>query len=299
MKRKTLFPALFYILCFVSCNSSTGKVSVGETQKDSITLQGTVPFEYDSFKKGIILDAIVNDTLHLKAFFDVGAWNVAMSGVLLKKGNENQNIIVNDTITPVKLQIGSWIYEQSYTEYINNEFLFNFHGCDLLFGWIFFKGKIIEISFEHHYIRELENIEDLGGYDKIPFKFLNERIPFVKGKACIKGKTVEGEFIIDTGYNGTIKISSSLIKKYKISTRDDFEFESVGLAKNNKNVRSNADTIQIGCSYITNTIAFLETEKQAHFPVGIDGLIGNKFFDNFSVVLDFKNNYLYLKPIEK
>jgi hypothetical protein len=65
-----------------------------------------------------------------------------------------------------------------------------------------------------------------------------------------------------------------------------------------KNVRSNADIIQVGCNYITNTIAFLETEKQSHNLVGLGGLIGNKFFDNFSVVLDFKNNYLYLKSIE-
>lgn len=119
----------------------------------------------------------------------------------------------------------------------------------------------------------------------------------IKAKACIKGKTIEGEFIIDTGYNGTIKVSSSLIKKYNIPTRDDFEFESVGITKNNKNVRSNADTIRVGCNYITNTIAFLETEKQSQLPV--DGLIGNKFFDNFSVVLDYKNKYLYLRPIEK
>jgi len=175
--------------------------------------------------------------------------------------------------------------------------LFDFQGCDLIFGRVFFKDKILEISFEHHYIRELENTEDLASYDKIPFRLLYGWLPVIKGKACIKGKTIEGEFIIDTGYNGTIKVSSSLIKKYKIPTRDDFEFESVGITKNNKNVISNADTIQVGCNYITNTIAFLETEKQSHIPVG--GLLGNKFFDNFSVVLDFKNNYLCLKPIEK
>ena len=288
MKRKTLFTALFYILCFVSCNSSTGKISVSEGQKDSITLQGTVPFEYDNFKKGIILDAVMDDTIHLKAFFDTGCYWPALSHKIDKK-----------TDTPLKLQVGNWFYKQPTIGYMDNQFLFDFNGCDLILGYAFFKGKIIEISFEHHYVRELENTEDLGGYDKIPFKLLNERLPLVKGKAYIKGKAIEGEFIIDTGYNGTIKVNSSLIQKYKISTRDDFEFESVGITKNTKNVRSNADTIQVGCNYITNTIAFLETEKQSHFPAGIDGLIGNKFFDNFSVVLDFKNNYLYLKPIEK
>ena len=293
MKRKILFTVLLYILCFISCNSGTGKVSVKDVQKDSISLQGTVPFEYDNFKKGIILDAIMNDTIHLKAFFDTGSYWPVLSP------NFSGHKTDKKTDTPFKLQVGDWFYEQPSIGYMDNQFLFDFHGCDLILGYAFFNDKIIEISFEHQYIRELENTEDLGGYDKIPFKLLNERLPFIKGKACIKGKTVEGEFIIDTGYNGTIKISSSLIKKYNILTKDDFEFESVGITKNNKNVRSNADTIQIGCNYITNTIAFLETEKQSHFPVGIDGLIGNKFFDNFSVVLDFKNNYLYLRPIEK
>lgn len=297
MKIKTLLTVLFYIFCFYSCingtRKDTRKVLVSENLKDSIALQETVPFEYDNFKKGIILDAIVNDTLHLKALFDTGAFGVAMSGVFSKNRNKK------DTLTPFKLQIGRWIYKQPTTEYINNKLLFDFQGCDLIFGRVFFIDKIIEISFEHHYIRELENTEDLGSYDKIPLKLVNGWLPVIKGKACIKGKTIEGEFIIDTGYNGTIKVSSSLIKKYKIPTRDDFEFESVGITKNNKNVRSNADTIQVGCNYITNTIAFLETEKQSHFPLGVDGLIGNKFFDNFSVVLDFKNNYLYLTPIEK
>ena len=296
MKRKTLLTVLFYIFCFYSCISGTkkdtSKVLVGEDLKDSTVLQGTVPFEYGNFKKGIIFDAIVNDTLHVKALFDTGAFGVAMSGAFSK--NENKK----DT-TPFKLQIGRWIYKQPNTEYINNKFLFDFQGCNLIFGRVFFIDKIIEISFEHHYIRELENTEDLGSYDKIPFKLLNGWLPVIKGKTCIKGKTIEDEFLIDTGYNGTIKVSSSLVKKYKIPTKDDFEFESVGISKNNKNVRSNADTIQVGCNYITNTIAFLETEEQSHFPVGVGGLIGNKFFDNFSVVLDFKNNYLYLKPIEK
>ena len=293
MKIKTLLTVLFYIFCFYSCISGTKKdtkkVSVGEDIKDSTTLHGTVPFEYDNFKKGIILDAIVNDTLHLKAFFDTGSIGVAMSGVFSK--NENKK----DTLTPFKLQIGPWIYKQPNTEYIDNKILFDFHGCDLLCGGVFFVDKIIEISFEHHYIRELENTKNLGNYDKIPFKSLNGKChPVIKAKACIKGKTIEGEFLIDTGYNGTIKVSSSLVKEYKISTKDDFEFESVGISKNNKNVRSNADTIQVGCNYITNTIAFLETENNRAI-----GLIGNKFFDNFSVVLDFKNNYLYLKPIKK
>lgn len=291
MKRKTLLTVLCPIFCFFSCISETRKGSVSDELNDSISSQEIIPFEYDDFKRGIILDAIVNDTLLLKAFFDTGAFGVAMSGVFSQSGNKT------DTLTPFKLQIGSWIYEESNTGYINNKYMFDFHGCDLIFGRVFFIDKIIEISFEHHYIRELENTENLGLYDKMPFRLHKGWLPVVKGKACIKGKTIEDEFIIDTGYNGTINISSSLIKKHKISTNDGYEFESVGITKNNKTVRSDADTIQIGCNYITNTIAFLENEKQTRYPVG--GLIGNKFFENFSVVLDFKDNYLYLKPIER
>jgi len=101
MKRKTLLTVLFYIFCFYSCISGTRKdtrkVLVSEDLKDSIAIQGTVPFEYDNFKKGIILDAIVNDTLHLKAHFDTGAFGVAMSGVFSK--NENKK----NTLTPFKL----------------------------------------------------------------------------------------------------------------------------------------------------------------------------------------------------
>ncbi len=295
MKRKTLLTVLFYIFCFCPCISSTGKdtgkVLVGEDLKDSIALQGTVPFEYDHFKKGIILNAIVNDTLHLKALFNAGYYGVAMSGVFSK--NENNK----DTPAPFKLQIGPWVYKQPHTYYLNSKFFFDFEGCDLLLGRVFFKDKIIEISFEHHYIRELENTLGLGSYDKIPFISRNGWNPVIKVKAWIKGKTIEGEFTINTGYNGTILVSSSLVKKYKIPTKDDIEFEPVPVKKNYKNLRSNADTIQVGSSYITNTIAFLETEKQSHNSA--IGLIGNMFFDHFTVVLDFKNKYLYLKPIEK
>ena len=278
------------VLCSVS---GIAQMNTNPKMNSSVTLQGIVPFEYDNFKKGIILDAIMNGTIHLKAFFDTGANGLALSPNFSKHKTDKK------TVTPFKLQVGNWFYEQPSIGYLNNQFLFDFHGCNLLLGYVFFKGKIIEISFEHHYIRELENTEDLGCYDKIPFKLLNERLLLVKGKASIKGKTVEGEFIIDTGYNGTMEISSSLIKKYNISTKDDFEFKSVRITKKVKNVRSNADTIQIGCNYITNTIAFLETEDTTQYGKVIDGLIGNKFFDNFSVVLDLKNNYLYLKPIEK
>ena len=120
MKRKPFFTTLFYILCFVSCNSSTSKVSVSETQKDSTTLQGTVPFEYDNFKKGIILDAIMNDTIHLKAFFDTGCYSLMLPSNFSKHETDKK------TDTPFKLQIGNWFYEQPSIGYMNNQFLFDF-----------------------------------------------------------------------------------------------------------------------------------------------------------------------------
>lgn len=96
MKIKTLLTVLFYIFCFYSGTSGTRKdtrkVLVSEDLKDSIALQGTVPFEYDNFKKGIILDAIVNDTLHLKALFDTGSPGVAMSGEFSKNENKSKSL---------------------------------------------------------------------------------------------------------------------------------------------------------------------------------------------------------------
>lgn len=58
------------------------------------------------------------------------------------------------------------------------------------------------------------------------------------------------------------------------------------------------DTIKVGENFVTSGhyISFA-AEKAQLMPFG--GLIGTRFFENFDVILDLKNYYLYLKPVKR
>lgn len=267
---------IFFLLVFSSCGNKTDVLF--SIPSDAI------PFEYSEEKqKAILLNGTLNDSIPLKILFDTGDFGIgirvsdSLKGML--DGNDNF------------LQIGVAKNPVNVSFLNKDNWFFRYLGANAAcIGWDFFSNKIIEISYQHKYIRELKNPPQSTIYKRV--KIDNRmRIPI---KILIQGNWITKNTLMDTGYNGLLDLSSDIIDDYSINMDSAQPVISFMPSGDLQKWFIPFDSISV-CSYSIS----------ASHPLGIiqgkwkGGLLGNAFFDNFDVILDLKNYYLYLKPIEK
>ena len=287
---------IFIFLAFLTLNSCGGRQSKTVTTDEIVSIpEGAVSFEYKKgLKRAILLRAVVNDTIKLNALFDTGSFGVSISDSFDIKNNSNK--LFYSTDNALNLKIGNWSYIQEKTEYMDrNHFFFKFHGHDTaLLGWFIFRNRIIKISFQHHYIMELPNTDNLEDFDCIKIRKIGNSF-FVPVTVSVDGKSITEELLIDTGNNGCVNFNNNVILKYNIDTKESKDTESAILRGTISKIRLNGDTIKVGKNYITDQYVFFQASESQKYPES--GLIGLEFFENYTMILDFKNEYLYLKPI--
>jgi hypothetical protein len=291
----------FYLLTiFVTISSCTGKKKEvnehGIKKENSTSLPcGAIPIYYNSDSiKLIYFDAIFNDTDNVVIIWDTGANRVTMPNLFINSLNEANRL---------KLKIGS--NELTYKEEIYFSDVFN-QGIiarkrrkNILFtGWNLFKDKIVEVSYANRYIRILKNSNNLESYECIPFSIKNNKL-FTNISVSIQNKTFHiKDALIDTGFN-----ESFISDNRQLSGIDMKKSRQVpGLASPDKNpFKGNfllADRISIGNMHV-DSIMICVTEMGA-LKFGnwtFTNILGNTFFENFSVIFDFRNHNLYLKPL--
>ena len=262
---------ILFTLVFVSSCSS-------KQQQEQASLSDTIPMQYNQDNFYIpTLDAVVNDSLYFKLFFETG-----QPGKWFATFDDFRNKIGDSAY----LQIGKTKMLMP-VEFIGNNkplynTLYNILGeHTLLMGWEFFDNKIIEFYFENEYLLVHEKLPDITGYSKIEisrsgFPFLEIPMEFV-----LQGKVIKDTAaIIDTGNNShlVISVSSELLKKYDINYREGFN--------------PPIDTIKIGNQYVAE-----QNMRLGYHNKKGPTLIGVRTLDNFSVILDLINYDLYLKKI--
>ncbi len=289
-----LFPILITIFGLLTGNISAISDTVPKTGRQMP--DGAIPFY--SFKNNVILNGFVNDTIPIRAMLDLGARGMAAPEWL------RQDIEHRKKTEPVRFKVGEW-QKTMYATFMNADSQFlHWYGEDcILLGWDFFNRRIMEVSYNRHYIRELKPVElsSLQGYDSIRFENRGMRL-LIPTTVHISGKVIEGKCWIDTGLNGTLFFTYDILEKYDLDTSKS----KAGRAKNLDTHRTKidilkSDSIRIGNSVLTNRdVFFSESEwfvlKENDMYIG---LLGNQFFKNFSVIFDFRKNNLYLKPVEE
>ncbi|MBD8389469.1 hypothetical protein [Dysgonomonas sp. BGC7] len=257
--------------------------------------EGAVPVK--SFKNNIIFQARINDSIPIKALFDIGAWGLAVP----EKWRKNKD--KPEKYEQIRLEVGSWTKTMFATFLLADSQFLNWYGDDcVLLGWDFFNRRIIEVSYNYHYVKELtrRELNEISGYDVLKIENRGRRL-LVDGEVIIDGQKIAGKYWLDTGLNGTMFLAQNILSKYGLNAK----LVKSGKAKNLDSDKSKinlimADTIRVGNSILTRKdIIFSNSEwfvfKENNIYVG---LIGNQFFKNFSVIFDFQENNLYLKPIE-
>jgi hypothetical protein len=301
MKPVKLYLLIPILLLLLSCNSQSADTS-GAELTDSIP-EGAVPFEYVyKLKKGILIPGTLNDSTMLMYWLETGFGRMAFTDSLAADFESKE---LKDGFRKVqktmKVRMGGW--ERSYGDsveafYLDKNYpIFGFLGAQGIIPWQFFDKKIIEISFSKKYIRELSNTMDLAGYDSLKIEIQNGFLG-IPVAVSVQGKKIKEFVMIDTGCNGDINFSYSIVSKYGIKSDSAFFGEAHGINGIHKEFSFHIDTIQVGNYFLTqkNRVAF-SLDKQR--PCPFSGLLGTGILQHFDIVLDLKNYCLYLKPVKK
>lgn len=285
------------VLCSLVCYSCKSPNNNETKQEDHAVLQtgslpdGAIPFHYSNDTlKIILIDAVLNGTDSTVIYWDTGAHAMAMptdyetalegkDSICLKLGN--QTVIYWDKIV------------------FTDQYISSKERKRIVVGPSLFKDKVVEISYDRKYLRVLDNTDGLEGYECIPYRVMNGHLyaPLtlsVQGKVFFIKNT-----LLDTGFNGYFITGENHLPGVDVAGDKPIYATLSGKKKMTGHILL-ADSIKIGTVYTANTNIYV-VAPDALTLKGKDfsNLLGNGFFSHFSVVFDFKNQNLYLKPLTK
>ena len=265
----------------------------------------TIPFEFTKYNN-IVIDAIVNDVDSVRLMFHTAAddvslikestkklksinWNEKVGGVKSWGGSNGESrVSFNNTIKINKFQLDSlsiWVNKYSG------------HTTDGKFGPNFFGEKHIEINFDSS-LMIIHNalpskIED---FYKVPIKFENGFM-FVEATSIIGEKEIKNQYLIHSGYSGTILLDDNFVSENEIANQVEITEENELL--------DSAGNVMIEKKGKLPKFIF-GNEAFQDIPVGFfEGaigrqkmsLIGGSILKRFNIIIDAERENLYLQSI--
>ena len=271
--------------------------------KNVIITHDTIPFTLTSFN-AIAVKAVINGTDTLNLDFDVSSFDFHLTReAILKKTKllSNQPDALAGKSVPdyrklnkiFKLQMGSLVFKAPpiLTTRITS------HEMDGRVGYNVFEGKQVEIDYDHNLLIIHSQLpKALKGYVKSKIEFTHSSA-YIKGTFKVANKEYTGNFSMDTGSELAIILDSAWAGKQ-------------GLAQNLNPIKTSALFDPQGVKYETRTVLAplfkVDGFKLTDIPVRILGgrnptgyeinFLGNDLLKRFNIIIDLKNDYLYLKP---
>ena len=159
-----------------------------------------------------------------------------------------------------------------------------------------------EINFEHSFLKQHKaGMPDTKGYMKLPIRFENKQI-LLEAETCIGGTNINGWFLMDTGGGGTIVYTAKTVTDYQLDSLpgkryiEDFTQFGIGDKEQETLVRMLSERIVIGTDTICNTpINYTPEGTGAFSNKPYLGVIGNGILSKFNIIIDVKNQTLYLR----
>ena len=266
-----------------SCFTRIASAIPPDTARKDLVTNDTIPFTLTSYN-AIQVAAVINDTDTLNLHFDASSFDFNLIKEVIQKKKLDK---------VVKVQMGPVIWN-------NPEVMptgFTSHDMDGRFGANLFENKIVEIDYDNNL---------LIIHSKLPTSlkgFVRSKLTFRHSFACAKGtfkignKKYVGDFLLDNGSDQAVILDSAWAGK-------------LGFATNLKVIRTLVVKDPRGVKYETK-IVLSPRLKINGFPVtDIPTLVlgsknpvrfevnyfGNDLLKRFNMILDLRNDYLYLKP---
>ena len=285
--------------CYTRITSSK---SVGSPLKQAQNGHDTIPFILTKYN-AIHVKSIVNNRDTLNLHFDLGSmdFRLTKTAVLGKtKLLANQPDALAGKTKPDfnrlekinTLQIGGLIWDNPTMGVAN----IAAQDMDGRFGWRVFDGKFVEIDYDKsRLIVHARLPKRRQGYVKSDIKFIQSLFCL---EATIKtgGKNYTGDFLFDTGSNLAMILDSLWMsdqqfpKNLKIMKKSSF---SDGAGRQYETSVASVPSLSLN-GFVLDTIPTLLLGSKS--PVGPRmNFFGNDLLKRFNVIIDLKNDHIYLK----
>lgn len=272
-------------------------------QQVNLNKNDTIPFKLTAYS-AIAVKAVMNDTDTLNLHFDLSSFDFHLTkDAILKKtklllnqadalaGKAKPNF--NEMSKALKLKIGTSVWH-------NVEMLptnITSTGMDGRFGWNLFEGKQVEVDYDNNRII-VYNTKPRGmkDYKRSKIGFIRS-FPYAAGTFEIGGKKYTGNFSMDTGSDQSLILDSAWVAKNKFPT--DLKLIKSSTISDPRGIKYEikiveAPLFRLNGFMAPNVPTLILSSKN---PLGFEiNYLGNGLLKRFNMILDFKNDYLYLKP---
>jgi hypothetical protein len=274
-----------------------------DKQSSRMVKNDTIPFTLTPFN-AISVKTVINNTDTLNLHFDTGSWDFSLTrDAILKKTQllPNQPDALAGKIQPdynklnkvFKLQMGSLVWDNPKLGSTG----VTAHEMDGRFGWNLFEGKTVEVDYDKNLLVIRPGLpKEMKSYVRSKLEFIRS---FVCTKASfeIENKKYTGDFLFDTGSDRALIVDSTWASKQNFPKnlkliKSTVLWDPRGEKYETRTVL--APVLKINGFKLTNIPTLMLGSKN---PAGFEiNDFGNDFLKRFNMILDFKNDYLYLKP---
>lgn len=304
MTKEVIFIAilsLFNIL--LGCKStkvSNIKKSDVKLERLAFSKPDTLHFELTA-GNNILFDAILNETDTLELYWDTGGTSLVLKHSAIKERtsllngkNENYqevNYEPLEALNSLSLGAMSWDSLTIYpTSLLPKE-------ADGHFGWNLFKGKIVELDYEQNLMIVHDSFsKKLKGYAKLEIEYINTLF-CIQGDIQVGKKTYMNRYLFDSGFQRAIVMDKELREESDFP--DNLPVIKESRLRNSEGTEFVNRVVEIDKICFDNVCAnhipvqLLSTPNPARFKTHI---LGNELLKRFNTVLDFQNNFVYMKP---
>ena len=183
----------------------------------------------------------------------------------------------------------------------------NIVGCraDGIIGLDKFMDKVLEINFEHSYMRLLDTIpqEMMKGYVGKPIRLGESGRVYTDIDLLFHEKKVTGSFIIDLGSGNGVSMTRGFALENNLDELDVKKtgyYLNGGIGGNSSNVFIVSDAVIIGQDTVRNVeVSYSMDDKGAlGLGKGYAGLAGMGILSRYNIVMDLKGKMLYLASFQ-
>jgi len=249
----------------------------------------------------IVFEAVLDNRDSITLFFDTGGTEIVLRNQAIKEntsllegkneGYEEENYVPLEGVYSLAIGNLNWDSLSIFPTVIGPE------EADGHFGWDLFKGKVVELDYDHQYMVVHDSPPpNLESYSKLEIEYTHTLF-CIKASAKVGETVFPNRYLFDTGFQRSVILDKDLrqqsafpdtlpvIKESKLRNGAGTEFI-------NRVVK--VDQICFGNSCAPDVpVQLFAAPNPARFETHF---LGNELLKRFSTILDFQNGFVYMKP---
>ena len=271
-----------------------------EYYKDHIYLSTTV----NGKPARLILDTGASDIMLDSTFLADSGLTFAKKGKARISGAGNGTEDCSIIVDGVTVALGGRKFKPQFTAILDFREIIESDKVDGLIGMKYLSDKVIKIDYKNRKITFLDKLQPgmTDGYTAVAVAW-NPKQPGMTTLpmevSLPSGKTIAGKALLDTGAGVAISFNAAGAARFKLDELADkkpYEKKHGGVGGADNGFKYGISSIKVGGLSAPVTEGYYSTNKDgAMAKAGYDAIMGNKYWKNFDLILDVRNNKLYLK----